>query len=305
MKEYNSSEGVVFFIDILGMSALTNQEIELTNDDIKRAQKITSRSNIEDYHQYLSASILNDFRSVLNKINTSYQKVKVAQLSDAAFIWSADLIHAVESASDCMWQLINKGIFCRGGISFGEIMEPTTGKNKASIGKYIVGSAVTNAVNNEKKGKGCRIFADQDFGLFLNSCIGKYFIGHKLVQPIIIPTDYSIIDEFKWYLLPDSKYLKKYSLTRKDKMNISEKIFILISKLQHSPLFSWNSQSKEGKVHLASSIDPISETLVSLSGVEDFRRPVEYIIDNLDKNRSEKVVKNYYNAQEYIFKNIK
>src|SRR3569833_609009 len=131
--------GEVIFVDILGMSALTNNKISLTNEDYsfwldQHGKKYTD--------QYLAASILAEFRQILIELKKNFKFVTVSQLSDCAFVWSKNITAVVLFASQFMNIAISRGLLCRGGMTYGEIIK--TNQNH-QLGRFIVGKAVTDA----------------------------------------------------------------------------------------------------------------------------------------------------------------
>ena len=81
MRQY---QGAVFFVDILGIGALTRGRVTLLPEDYE-AHGIKSSKNRNEH--YFSAKLLIKFRKVLNNLKKN-KDIKVAQLSDCAFIWS-------------------------------------------------------------------------------------------------------------------------------------------------------------------------------------------------------------------------
>lgn len=51
------------------------------------------------------------------------------------------------------------GILCRGGLAYGEILESD---DSNQMGHFILGDAVTRAVELEGKAKGCRVLIDDE-----------------------------------------------------------------------------------------------------------------------------------------------
>ena len=80
MKEYS---GAVFFVDILGVGALTQGKIDITEEDFL-AHRFSFEKNFSE-HQFC-AKLLVKFRRILTNATERKKKIKVAQLSDCAFI---------------------------------------------------------------------------------------------------------------------------------------------------------------------------------------------------------------------------
>jgi hypothetical protein len=256
MEFISKYDGAVFFVDILGMTALTNNKMTLIDEDYgpwldQHAKEYTD--------QYLAASILVEFRQILIELNDNFQTVTVSQLSDCAFIWSKNITDVVLFACKFMTTAIKRGLLCRGGLTFGEIIE--TNQNH-ELGRFIVGKAVTDAAKLEGIAKGARVLIDQDFPrrLWENN---KGFA--ERITPLFAPftnrLDYTDYDEFKWYLCPDLSP-DTDDLTR---LSDGEKIILTKSRLKIanqvrcSPKFNWNSKSKEGLVQLRATINFIAE----------------------------------------------
>jgi len=272
MKQY---QGAVFFIDILGVGALTRGSIPLESNDYK-SHGISKKENQNE--QYFCAKLLIKFRKILNHIKQN-NKVEVAQLSDCAFIWSEISIDVVDAAISCMWAAIEAGIFCRGGIAYGNIVEPD--RVNSSLGKFILGEAVTKAVHMEGAGKGCRIFSDVD--------LASKISGHKhfLHEPFVgnkNPNDCLITDELRWYLF--SGGLRKHDYANTDKSQAICALMSLVSRLRFSPMFRWNVSTKEGEIHLASSIETISSGVEKFTKELNFRMSSEYLLGHFENNRS-------------------
>lgn len=267
------------------MGALTRGNVPLSGDDFI-SRKIADR---EDQNEHVfSALLLIVFRKILNGIRVQHKSVKVAQLSDCAFIWSEDPKQVLNAAIRCMWNTVRNGILCRGGISYGNIIEPNLINNR--IGKFILGEAVTKAVDMERAGKGCRIFSDVELPTEMSGKIHpKYdaFVGLKN------PTDCSIVDEFRWYTLRNKSKQSSIDARLSDR-EVAEGLMELASRLLYSPDFGWNASSRAGEIHLASSIETITSNLEHIKGTPQLNFASEYTMGNLNVNRS-------HDAQKRIF----
>jgi len=189
LKEYS---GAVFFVDVLGVGALTQGKVQIGEEEFL-AHGFKYKSNYSE-HQFC-AKLLVKFRKVLIAATENIKNVKVAQLSDCAFIWSDDPSLVVNIAREVMWKTLLDGVLCRGGLSYGQIVEPD--KTNTRLGKFICGSASTQAVKLEEAGKGARVFIDPNIVTQLNSVPHTAFIPRKS------PMDFSITDEFLWYRYPN------------------------------------------------------------------------------------------------------
>ena len=224
MEEYT---GAVFFVDILGIGALTQGEIKINQKDFSSH---TFNYTEKFSNQIFCAKILFKFRKILAELQRENINVNFAQLSDCAFIWSRDINSVVRVAKDLMWKALSRGILCRGGISYGQIVEPE--KTNIKLGKFICGNAATDAVNLEKTCKGARIFVKKDIKQNLKSNSEFTFIQRKN------PLDRNKHYEFIWFSTPKI-----------------DKISKLISALDKSDKFKWNRSSKQGLAQIYSTID--------------------------------------------------
>lgn len=248
--------GAVFFVDILGFGALTQNLIDLKDEDFSPW--------LDKYHQgydnqVLAAAILAEFRGILIKINQRYDSITISQLSDCAFIWSENIQQVILAANNIMSECIDNGILCRGGLSYGEIIET---EQNHSLGRFILGSAVTEAVGLEKIAKGCRIMISEDFPhhLFAND---KKFSNriYPLFQPFINPLDYLTYDEFKWYCVPfmTDKVPELAVLENSERLKFTKERLMLAVKVRVHPKYYWNSKN-QGLVQIRASINFLSET---------------------------------------------
>ena len=200
-------------------------------------------------------------------------------MSDCAFIWSADPILLINISIECTRDLIKSGVFCRGGIAYGNIIEPDKVNNR--LGKFILGEAATKAVDFERKGKGCRIFSDVELPSRLSQLLGNTylkvfpFIGNKN------PNDCQITDELQWYIFPKG-IIHDYA----EKTVILALLEIVVM-LRHSPMYRWNASNKEGTIQLSSSIETISKATSIFS--DKFDRYIfasEYLENSLAEVRN-------------------
>lgn len=258
-KEYimghllQKKNGVVFFVDILGFAALTQNKIKLDEADYA-AWNIPHHLHKHD-NQALAATILVEFRNVLLKYQESFPDVTIAQLSDCAFVWSENIRDVIIVACNLMREFVKNGILCRGGLSCGEIIE--TSQNN-SIGRLILGEAVSNAARLEQSGaKGMRIMMNQEVPGFLYD-YDKDFHNRMevLFQPFENPLDYKVYDELKWYYIPEMNInipeLRNVEINYK--IEATRERIKLAGYLRLHPKFSWNAKNEEGKNQLISSI---------------------------------------------------
>lgn len=258
MKQTKSG---VFFIDILGFSALTKGLIkDITADDYKAWGLKPAQHN----HAFLSAKIILEFRSVLKQLKKKYPKIKIGQLSDCAFIWSEDIVLLMQSVHFMMWTMIEKkGILCRGGVSYGDIVEIKD--VDYNLGAFIVGSAATNAVKNEGRLKGPRVTMDLSITDQINKAFKQYstanLMAHDLFHPIESMIDMSIVDEYRWYLCDGDMIAKSPvgMLDFKTRVALTEQRLRLMNVVRFHPRMGWNSRSEEGRVQLKAAVKSFSE----------------------------------------------
>jgi len=249
-------EGTVCFIDLLGFSQLT------ANPDIINNQKIICRY-IKNLHKYIYQAI--------EKTN-----IKYCIISDSVFLYAEKEIDVLLFAMAKIFRnCLNSGVLLRAGMSYGEynFIKSNIKTNN------IYGIAVTKAVSLEKKGKGCRIFIDED----LPKESGLTHLNPDIFLPYKNHIDYSEIDIFEWPLFYKNYYVKPFDIV-KNKKPIYELRELLnnncriLSYLKHSPLFTWNIRSDEGKTHLSATIEYITNiTNMIIKNINQFELlPIEY-----------------------------
>lgn len=284
LKEYT---GAVFFVDILGVGALTQGKIEISEKDFL-AHNFSYNSGFSE-HQFC-AKLLLKFRRILISATSDVKNIKVAQLSDCAFIWSEDPNIVVNVARDIMWRTVLGGLLCRGGLANGQIVEPD--KINTKLGMFICGGAATDAVKLEEAGKGARVFIKQELVSELEDIPVAAFTSRKSL------IDFSIIDEFQWYRYPG---FIKSSHDNLNKKLVMDGLIKIIAMLKHSPKYTWNASSHLGRVQLASSIDIISTETENYIKDLDLKFGYEYMVDHLN-NRSERTYKKILSSYQGIIK---
>lgn len=293
MELLENYKGAVLFVDILGISALTNNKINLNKDDFEP----WLGNRFPHTNQYLGAAILAEFRELLIKLNNEQKNVTVTQLSDCAFIWSKDIVQVIMFASKFMHQAIERGILCRGGMAYGEIIETNQSHD---LGRFILGDAVTQAAKLEGKPKGCRILVNSEFPH--STWEGNPHFSRKIVslfQPFTDPLDYSIYDEFKWYLIPQITSIDTLDISClefSDKVAFTKNRLKLANKFRAATKFSWNSRSQEGLVQLIASINFLSENKI-MNVLHNFAW--ENVIELRDDSTVVKIEKIFMNYTDY------
>ncbi|GLO09865.1 hypothetical protein PPUJ20005_38340 [Pseudomonas putida] len=269
------------FVDMLGFSALTRGRLTLTEREYQ-PWKVPVDGNYPN--QLLAAQILLAFRKVLTRTQRHYYAVKLAQLSDCAFLWSKDAASLVQAGRYLMHEAVKAGLLCRGGLAYGDIHEPN--KINHSIGAFIVGDAVTRAASYETQGKGMRIFTDADTAHALLQK-QRYESFHGLKNPLTG----DIVDEWQWY----SPQLNFAPSAQKPRLEgaISD-LVSCHTMLRFSPRFAWNATSSEGCRQLACSIESVSQVMQKLScGKGDYGFSAEYLMHSMHI-RSDTVQKRFH-----------
>jgi hypothetical protein len=256
MNFINRIEGAVFFVDILGFSSLTQNEIKLKDQHYSPW--------LDKYHQkhdnqIMAAALLSEFREILLNIQNTFPSISISQLSDCAFVWSENVKDIILAANNIMSHCISNGIMCRGGMSYGEIIE-TTQSN--SLGRFIVGKAVTDAAKLESIAKGCRIMITTEVPAALyryDSAFNEKI--YLLFQPFTNPLDYLIYDEFKWYITPfmDDNVEDLRFIDKNKKLDLIESRLLLAGIIRLHPKFYWNSLTPQGRLQLKASINFIAQ----------------------------------------------
>ncbi|WP_332769336.1 hypothetical protein [Pseudomonas koreensis] len=260
-----SFQGAVLFVDMLGFSALTRGRLKLTESEYM-PWKIKPGGTFP--HQLLAAQILLAFRKALMRTGRRFKAVKLAQLSDCAFLWSEDVCAVTDAGRFLMHEAIEAGLLCRGGLAFGDVHEPN--KIDHSIGAFIVGDAVTRAATYETMGKGMRIFTDSDTASEI-----LFKRPHESFQALINPLVGETVDEWLWYSPEPILELSRDSLTLRPAI---EKLVSCHTMLRYSPRFAWNAASPEGCRQLACSIVAVSDAMQKLSqGYGEYEFTVEHL----------------------------
>lgn len=248
-----SYQGGVLFVDMLGFGALTKGQLSLGAVECE-PWKVDPNGPFP--HQLIAARILLAFRRALMRTKNAIKVVKVAQLSDSAFLWSKDIGALADAGKYLMHEAASMGLLCRGGLAAGGIHEPNKVNN--SLGAFIVGDAVTHAVAHEGKGKGMRIFTDQETArLVLDARPAEIFYG--LVDPLTGIT----IDEWQWYA--PSQALRHERDSKKLRSEI-ENLVACHAMLRFSPKLSWSVTTSEGRRQIACSVVAVSNAMEKLSG---------------------------------------
>ncbi|PBP57529.1 hypothetical protein [Pseudomonas syringae] len=251
----NQYQGAVFFVDMLGVGALTQNQVTLSEGDFNAwgmKPSLSSSANL------FCGQLLTTFRSCLAAIGRSHKQVKIAQLSDCAYIWSENVFAVLDAARAFMWDSVNAGLLSRGGISYGEIVEPD--KINRAIGHFILGGSVTRAVGLEKAGKGCRIFVDDLIHRQLQKSDATRF-QNGAFSLLKNPLDGTVVREFCWYATGGSEV----DWSRQPHV-AATKLITVLTKLQFAPRFNWNQANQHGRIQLACSIDSISAATPTFIG---------------------------------------
>lgn len=254
-------KGFVCYIDLLGFSSLTSKNDKKANDEIKFK--------------------LLTFHSIIKKQIT--QQFFYSIISDSVFICSTGFDKIFLCAlSNIFRQCLKNGILLRAGLDFGDFYILKTKLSSHNI----FGKAVSNAVSLEEKGKGCRIFIDENFP---SSCKSLTRYQDILFHQYKNYQDFSYIDVFEWPYINEN-YI--YNATEKDFLrnpnnNLRKLLFSnseLLILLRFSKLFKKNIADKNGVQQIKSTVEYIS----SLS---------EKILKALKCNVTEEIDIEYLNLQ--------
>lgn len=254
------SKSGVFFIDILGFSALTKGQVNGITEEDYRAWGL---KKYQFNHSFLAAKIILEFRSVLKLLKSKYPKINIGQLSDCAFIWSKDIVLLIQAVHFMMWTMVGqKGILCRGGVSFGDIVE--IDKVDRKLGAFIVGDAATNAVKNEGRLKGPRVTMDLSVTDALQQKMSEVDIAvlmaHDLFHSIESMIDMSLVDEYRWYLCDDNIIASTIGALDKKKMiELTKQRLMLANVLRYHPRMGWNTRGAEGLLQLKAGVRSLTE----------------------------------------------
>ena len=256
-----SNNAAVFFVDILGFSALTKGEVSGIKDEDYEAWGLTNKHSRN--HSYLAATILVEFREALKTLMNYLPKLNVAQISDCAFIWSEDITELLRGVHFFMWHTIReRGVLCRGGIAYGEIVSVVN--NDDELGAFVVGDAVTRAAKNESRLKGPRITMDLEFPQSVwdnakNAVIQEYLCA-DLFYANHSEINMDVVDEYRWYLC-DAEFIadQKYPPGYKECVELTKGRLTVANAIMYHPRMGWNTRSKDGMVHLKAGAKSISK----------------------------------------------
>lgn len=258
MKIY---QGAAFYIDILGFSALTQGQVMGLNKEDYEAWGIMAKE--QQNHHVLAATIIVEFRDVLLSLKKHIPSIHIAHISDCAFIWSENVAELLRSVHYFMWAAVrDKGILCRGGMSYGEIVEV---ENKDyALGSVVLGDAVTRAVHLESVLKGPRIAMDVDFP----HAVWTYAKGIQCIQALSPDLFYAITneidmaeaDEYRWYLC-DEDFLANHgcSICKEDRFEMTKARLTVFNNLIYHPRMSWNTKGEKALIQLKAGAMAISK----------------------------------------------
>lgn len=262
-----SYQGAVLFVDMLGFSALTRGKLKLTAAEL---HPWNVDPDGEFPNQILATKIILAFRQVLANTKKRHHRIKVAQLSDCAFLWSPDVALVAQAGKFLLREAASIGLLCRGGLAYGDIHEPD--KLNHSLGAFVVGDAVTRAATSESMGKGMRVFTDRDTaGYFSANCPQERF------RELESPLTGEIVDEWQWYALSRTDLDGKRPTLEAALLSIAT----WHATLRYSPKLAWSATTSEGCRQISCSIAAISDHMNELSrGHPDFKFTVEGLMES-------------------------
>lgn len=261
-----SFEGAVLFVDMLGFSALTRGKLVLGTEQCE-PWKVDLKGDFP--HQLLAAKILLAFRKALAQTKKAFEGVRVAQLSDCAFLWSTDVGAIVDAGRYLMHEAALMGLLCRGGLAFGDIHEPD--RVNHSLGAFIVGDAVTRAATYETVGKGMRVFTDPETAKRVMAVRPT-----ENFQPLSNPLTGDTFDEWRW-CAPSQSLRSERNVKRLRKE--LERLVGCHTMLRYSPRLAWSVTTPEGCRQIACSVVAVSDAMEQLSGYSGtYQFSVEYLM---------------------------
>lgn len=261
----NSYKGAVLFVDMLGFSALTRGKLNLEEEQCEPWKVDATKA---DRHQLLAAQLLLAFRRTLVRTKNAVANLKIAQLSDCAFLWSDDVGSVTDGGRYLMREAALLGLLCRGGLAFGDVHEPN--KVRHSLGAFIVGDAVTRAANYEASGKGTRIFTDVETGRHvLNVRPDETFM------PIVNPLTGETVDEWLWYEPTRQLRIERNAATIRREV---ERLVGYHTMLRYSPKLAWSATTAEGCRQIACSVVAVSDAMERLAGQGLYEFTVEHLM---------------------------
>lgn len=298
-----SSKAAVFFVDVLGFSALTKGIVP--NIEVNDYEAWGLNDEDSQNHSFLAATILLEFRDVLFLLKRHLPSLNIAQISNCAFIWCEDIGMLLRGVYYFMWAAVKeKGILCRGGLAYGEIVEiPNV---DYELGAFIVGDAVTRAAKNEGRLKGPRITMDESFPSDVWHLMGGNtaitFLSGDLFHDILSLVDMSELDEYRWYLF-DEDFLvgnTKLQLNFNGYVELTKQRLSIANALKYHPRMGWNARSKEGLNHLEA-----GELAISKSGLHNILHLFEtrmVLEDNRSLGNLKKQTKELTRADTSVWK---
>lgn len=273
-----SIQGAVLFVDMLGFSALTRGTLSLGKDECE-PWKVDPKGDFP--HQLLAAKILMEFREALLQTRRVFDIVRIAQLSDCAFLWSTDVGAIVDAGRYLMHEAALKGLLCRGGLAFGDVHEPD--KVNHSLGAFIVGDAVTRAATYETAGKGMRVFTDQETA-------ARVFKARptESFRPLINPLTGDTVDEWRWYAPGQSLLSEQNSAKLRREL---ERLVGCHTMLRYSPKLAWSATTTEGCRQIACSVAAVSDAMEQLTGNSGIYRFSVEQLTSASQGRSNSICK--------------
>ncbi|MCQ2601739.1 MAG: hypothetical protein MJ184_10315 [Treponema sp.] len=269
-------------------SILTSKNMDF---DTSKDVQIFEGQKISEWSYNIIDGNLKSFQRYVTEEITQRHDVKAAFLSDSVFLFSENVDNLVFCLSNVFRKCIEKGILLRAGLSFGLYYVITIG-NKENI----YGPAVTDAVNYESKGKGCRIFTNDNF---LRNIKNNLHNKPDIVHPYPDYGTYEMLDVLEWPMIMNdysydghqlsqlNSHLKQ-QLKNNDIANIDINSFFIFSEqhiqekqiwdlvnnnitlitiLKYSRECDWNRETEEGKKQILSSILYLEEILYRMLGL--------------------------------------
>lgn len=262
----NAYKGAAFYIDILGFSALTQGQVVGIEKEDYEAWGINDKQ--QQNHHVLAATIIVEFRDVLLALKKHIPSIHIAHISDCAFIWSEDVAELLRGVHYFMWSAVrDKGILCRGGISYGEILEVEN--EDYALGSVVLGDAVTRAVHLERVLKGPRIAMDVEFP----HAVWTYAKGIRCIQALTPDLFYAMTneidmaeaDEYRWYLCDEDFLVNRgFPISMADRFEMTKARLSVFNTLKYHPRMNWNTKDDKALVQLTAGAMAISKDKLML-----------------------------------------
>jgi hypothetical protein len=263
VSAFQFKSGFVAFVDLLGFRFLTREATPaaLANVDFE-SLGFSQRPSDEQMSSSISMNCLVRLRGLLQSVSQDYEDVQIAQLSDGAFLWSESSDSMLHAICFLFREACEEGLLVRGGLAWGIHVVPD--QHDSELGKFVVGAAVTHAVEQEQKAMGSRITVSKVAYDAIIERTGERYNAW-------LPTNGLGEHEFQWYLVPSKEDQfggRQVFAPRLDKSRacLTEASQIM-SMLLVSRKFDWNLVNAHGRRHMVETVCSIAEAIHSVGYV--------------------------------------